>query len=706
MPETPRDDVSERPEPSANLLADSIFANGLGAHPTGLLSGTDDMDAVEALLPLRQRMSDVMLAAHESVDQQLGPTVATLNLAELQALRTQITLREKQLLVTSENAADLFAPIDPKDHGFATSIIPHAQAPDDAGPNSTDKLSLMEYVQIREENADLAKIVSTRATADLVTDLRRPGVKIEVPGQRRGQTPLTAATSFVAAALRMTFSAVDKRISAAAAMWPHMQYRRTKLATPHLASHLEQGRISLATASTAQQKLSDIRQAVRRAGGDVATADELVAQKEHEFLRHAVRNNPHTFSRYAKSRSEAVTNELIGPAKPLTDDQLKHEKGIFYDGPVGDTLHRITAVVDEGELLHLNAIRELATKFQSAVATMVAEQDGADSSHRLTAEDDRAADDVANHPRITPADVDSGIAQLFDGRTAAERWLSTVMDFLSAGLMLRKTYDPHATAEEHQRRDLALHKAAEHSEVLADLLGMNTTNDDANHSAEIGRPTKSENRTPKGPPDPLEALIPPGYQLLRPNIDVIVEISLQDLTGDRDGMASDHEVSAWEDMSEVARIVERLKDPSFTRGAPVGSPGNIKIDYGLARQQACSGRILPMVLGSASQPLDVGRSQRLFPRAIRRALHVRDRGCIVPGCSVPASWCQAHHLDPWECGGETKLANSGLVCRHHHGAAHKQLLYIHMEPDGLPSVSLPLALDPTGTRYRNVFWQK
>jgi hypothetical protein len=47
------------------------------------------------------------------------------------------------------------------------------------------------------------------------------------------------------------------------------------------------------------------------------------------------------------------------------------------------------------------------------------------------------------------------------------------------------------------------------------------------------------------------------------------------------------------------------------------------------RRLACDARILPLVLGSNSEPLDVGRSERLVTRAMRRALNARDKGCEV-----------------------------------------------------------------------------
>lgn len=687
------------PTSSIDLLADSIFANGLGMDLTGLVTSDDDCDAVEDLLPLRQRMSEVMLAAHEAVDQQVGASVAKMSIAELQALTTQITLREKQILTTTP-LDTLFSPIDPKDFRTEDTAPPATEGSSPA-PAATSRLTILEYAQIREEHTNLANVVATRTTADLVQALRSDS-QLQVPGSRGGKTPLASAISYVAATLKVTGATVDRRVSAAASMWPSMNYRRSKLQTPHLATHLERGRISFATATTAHDRLSDMRQAVRRAGGDEETADELVKHKEKEFLRHAIRNNPHTFARFAKRQCDAVTNELVGPRQTLTEEQVKHEKGIFYRQPIGDRLHELSVVVDDAQYLQLTAIREFGTKLDSGIATLRAKAHQATGAPHAQGDDgtrtnrERVTDDVPNNSRITPEDIDLGIAQLFDGQTKAERWLNTLMDFSSAALILHKTYDPHATPEEQRQRDEALHKAAEHSDVIADILSLGSTEESVPKNAAPQTQSSA---------DPLHPLIPPGYQLLRPNLDLIVEISLRDLTR-MSSATPPQEMRGPDSSSEIEKLVEHLKEEDRSIIAPIGSPGNVKIDIGLARQQACDQRIIPMVLGSASQPLDVGRAQRNFPAAIRRALHVRDRGCIVPGCGKPAEWCQPHHLDEWSKGGGTSLANGVLLCRHHHSAVHKQLIMVHMEDDGLPSCSLPKSLDATGTRYRNTYWRR
>lgn len=74
-----------------------------------------------------------------------------------------------------------------------------------------------------------------------------------------------------------------------------------------------------------------------------------------------------------------------------------------------------------------------------------------------------------------------------------------------------------------------------------------------------------------------------------------------------------------------------------------------------ARRLACDAGVVPMVLGSDSMPLDVGREQRLATAALRDALAQRDQGCAFPACGRPPRYCQAHHIVPWLDGGDTAL---------------------------------------------------
>ena len=62
------------------------------------------------------------------------------------------------------------------------------------------------------------------------------------------------------------------------------------------------------------------------------------------------------------------------------------------------------------------------------------------------------------------------------------------------------------------------------------------------------------------------------------------------------------------------------------------------------RRICCDSEVIPAVVGSPSEVLDVGRQQRLVTTAIWKALVVRDRHCRFPGCTRPPLMCHAHHL--------------------------------------------------------------
>jgi hypothetical protein len=95
-----------------------------------------------------------------------------------------------------------------------------------------------------------------------------------------------------------------------------------------------------------------------------------------------------------------------------------------------------------------------------------------------------------------------------------------------------------------------------------------------------------------------------------------------------------------------------------------------RMTAGQARRLACEAGIIPAVLGTKSQPLDLGRAARLFNKAQRIALGLRDGGCTARGCETSASGCHAHHDDPWSRLGLTDLTNGRLLCPRHHRLAH------------------------------------
>jgi hypothetical protein len=100
---------------------------------------------------------------------------------------------------------------------------------------------------------------------------------------------------------------------------------------------------------------------------------------------------------------------------------------------------------------------------------------------------------------------------------------------------------------------------------------------------------------------------------------------------------------------------------------------------------------LPPQLRGPTQVLDVGRSSRTATAAIRRALAVRDKGCVMPGCDRPPSRCEAHHVVHWADGGATALDNCVLLCGFHHHFVHDHGWQISISIDGSVLVTPPMA---------------
>ncbi|MEV4320576.1 DUF222 domain-containing protein [Actinocrispum sp. NPDC049592] len=119
-----------------------------------------------------------------------------------------------------------------------------------------------------------------------------------------------------------------------------------------------------------------------------------------------------------------------------------------------------------------------------------------------------------------------------------------------------------------------------------------------------------------------------------------------------------------------------------------------------ARRIACDSHVFPAVLGSKSEPLDIGVSSYTVPAHIRRALILRDGGCAFPSCGVPASACDGHHIVHWRNHGPTKVDNLVLLCPHHHRLVHRSDWTIQMV-DRAPQFIPPAYIDPSRTPRTN-----
>jgi hypothetical protein len=130
----------------------------------------------------------------------------------------------------------------------------------------------------------------------------------------------------------------------------------------------------------------------------------------------------------------------------------------------------------------------------------------------------------------------------------------------------------------------------------------------------------------------------------------------------------------------LAVLRGRIGSASLALGGPINAD--------VARRIACDAQVIPMVLGARGEPLDVGRASHTIPTAIRRAVIVRDRGCAFPGCSVPARWCEIHHIVHWADDGPTSVGNCVALCGRHHRLLHHSSCRIHLA-GGIPEFHPP-----------------
>lgn len=153
----------------------------------------------------------------------------------------------------------------------------------------------------------------------------------------------------------------------------------------------------------------------------------------------------------------------------------------------------------------------------------------------------------------------------------------------------------------------------------------------------------------------------------------------------------------------AARVIVTMDYDRLRADAPGAGqlPNGDDLSAGELRRICCDAEVLPVVLGGASEVLDVGRAARLVTAPIRAALTVRDGGCTFPGCDVLPAMCDAHHIEPWWAGGTTSLANLAMLCHTHHGLVEpakyglRDQWQVRLAEDGAPEYLPPARLDPT-----------
>jgi len=139
---------------------------------------------------------------------------------------------------------------------------------------------------------------------------------------------------------------------------------------------------------------------------------------------------------------------------------------------------------------------------------------------------------------------------------------------------------------------------------------------------------------------------------------------------------------------DLDTLLTGLRDQSLCE-----TSGGIAMPPATVRRLCCEANIIPAVLDSEGEPLDLGRGKRLASPAQRRAILAMYRTCGFPACTVSVDHCEVHHTEEWLLHhGPTDLAKLvPLCCKHHHlvheggwrlSLGERRVVTVH-RPDGV-----------------------
>lgn len=124
--------------------------------------------------------------------------------------------------------------------------------------------------------------------------------------------------------------------------------------------------------------------------------------------------------------------------------------------------------------------------------------------------------------------------------------------------------------------------------------------------------------------------------------------------------------------AEVSVVVDlRTLQSGRHAGTFLHTGTDVQLPIETVRRIACEAKVIPIVLGTNGVVLDVGRSSRLATAHQRRALESMHSTCAIPDCTIPVGQCQPHHIDYWNSGGPTDMANLVPLCSSHHRCVHE-----------------------------------
>ena len=118
------------------------------------------------------------------------------------------------------------------------------------------------------------------------------------------------------------------------------------------------------------------------------------------------------------------------------------------------------------------------------------------------------------------------------------------------------------------------------------------------------------------------------------------------------------------------------------------------VPVSVAAHAACAGGIQRVLFDPDGRIVSIGTTDRIFTHHQRRAIALRDKECVIPGCHVRSTWCEIHHVTDYAEGGPTHTDNGVPLCWYHHRTLDSSGWDIRMN-NGLPEIRGPAWWDPT-----------
>lgn len=140
-------------------------------------------------------------------------------------------------------------------------------------------------------------------------------------------------------------------------------------------------------------------------------------------------------------------------------------------------------------------------------------------------------------------------------------------------------------------------------------------------------------------------------------------------------------------------LVVTVRQEDLAADGGVAWADDVPVHLAVARHVACAGAVERVVLGQGGRVVGLRSEERCFTGQQRRAIAVRDRSCVIPGCHVPAGWCEVHHVVPHALDPTgTHTDNGVLLCWFHHRTLDTSGWEVRMRA-GLPEIRPPGWLD-------------